>query len=61
MGVHQGVRQLLRGSAADSQVMRGLGPDQAVALLNVRGYSFDDVIDVKPLYVPKQALQGEGV
>jgi len=43
----------------DRQVMRSLGPDQAVALLNVRGYSYDDVINVEPLYVPKQAFPEE--
>ena len=37
MGVHQGVRQLLRGSAADSQVMRGLGLSRGQAALTASG------------------------
>ncbi len=35
----------------DPQLIRELGPNKAVALLSVSGYSMDDIIEVKPIFV----------
>jgi hypothetical protein len=35
----------------DAQLMRGLGENQAVALLSIQGHSMDDVLNMQPVYV----------
>jgi len=35
----------------DAQLVRALGPNQAIALLSVGGYSLDDVLELKPVFV----------
>jgi type IV secretory pathway TraG/TraD family ATPase VirD4 len=37
----------------DAQMMRGLGNDRAVAMLNIDNISCDDVIALKPRYMPE--------
>jgi type IV secretory pathway TraG/TraD family ATPase VirD4 len=38
-------------SVLDAQLMRGLGENQAVALLSIQGHSMDDVLNMQPVYL----------
>ena len=44
-------RQETDKAVIDPQVIRQLGPDEAIALLNIGGYAVDDVISFTPIYV----------
>jgi len=38
-------------AAVDSQLIRGLGQNQAIAFLNIDGQAVDDVIEMQPLFI----------
>jgi len=40
-----------RESVLDATLFRNLSPDQAVTLLSINGYSMDDVLDLKAVYL----------
>ncbi len=42
---------LVEKAVLSPQLFRNLSPDEAVALLSVKGHSMDDVIQVMPVYV----------
>ena len=38
-------------SLLDSQFVRGLEANQAIALLSMHGYSMDDVLEMEPIFI----------